>query len=227
MTKVCINPECGKAWEPRHFRPTTGEVDGRSAICDGCRYRMDTYRRLITARGFSETQAAEECRRRFDASGRSCSHCSTLLPAAFFQQGRNKCISCTREYDRLRRENIVAPMPPAQKQCTRCHKLLSAVCFVKDMTNPSGLKSHCRECHKKARSETRQSMRQVPLPAAMQPSERRCTACQQIKAHGAFYVQIGNPRGATYECKACRKFRNRMAYQTRRTGVDSPAERTA
>lgn len=55
-TKVCIHPECGVTRELRHFKPKKAEVDGLSPLCDGCRYHMDTYKRLITRRGFSVTQ---------------------------------------------------------------------------------------------------------------------------------------------------------------------------
>jgi len=59
-TKVCLNPECGKARKLRHFRPYKSEVDGLSPICDGCKYRFDTYRRLVTRvlSKMSETQWA-------------------------------------------------------------------------------------------------------------------------------------------------------------------------
>lgn len=64
------------------------------------------------------SRAAEECKRRFDVSGRGCGHCGSHLPAAFFYQGASRCISCAREYDRLRSEGILAPAPPAEQQCS-------------------------------------------------------------------------------------------------------------
>lgn len=53
-TKVCLESKCRQAWELRHFTPMKGEVDGLSPVCDGCRYRMDTYRRLVTQPGVSK-----------------------------------------------------------------------------------------------------------------------------------------------------------------------------
>lgn len=67
------------------------------------------------------------CKRPFDVSGRSCGRCEAHLPAAFFYQNSISCISCAREYHRHKSEGIVVPAPPAQKQCTRCHRTWSAI----------------------------------------------------------------------------------------------------
>jgi len=55
-TKMCINPQCGKVWELRHFKPRKNEADGLAPLCNGCKYRQDTYRRLIAYYGRSKTQ---------------------------------------------------------------------------------------------------------------------------------------------------------------------------
>jgi len=222
-TKVCIHPECGVTRELRHFKPKKAEVDGLSPLCDGCRYHMDTYKRLITRRGFSVTQATEKCKRRFDAPGRSCTRCEEHLPAAFFHQGQTICISCTRAYSALRVSLMVVPVPPAQQQCVRCQRTLPAARFHAHISASSGLCAHCKDCLRELNRESQQSIRKVPLPATMQTSVRRCTACQQVKPRSAFRKDATRANGLTYKCKACTGEYERMS-RSRQPGADSPAQ---
>mmetsp|Transcript_2916 Transcript_2916/g.8521 ORF Transcript_2916/g.8521 Transcript_2916/m.8521 type:complete len:221 (-) Transcript_2916:433-1095(-) len=188
-------------------RRRKSEVDGLSPLCDGARIACTHTGRLVTRRGLSETRAAEECKRRFDVSGRSCGHCGDHLPATFFHQGKYNCISCLREYRRLWREGHCGPYAACEQQCTRCHRTLPAVSFPKNRTAPSGFLSACKQCKEKQKKLSRESIRQGPLPAAMQSSERRCTTCQQVKVRSAFYARTASLDGFATKCKACDKMR--------------------
>jgi len=152
---------------------------------------------LITA--WRGSRAQEECNRRFDAPGRSCTRCGSSLPATFFHRGQAHCISCCRAYSKQYKEAIV-PAPPLLKQCSRCHRTLSATCFHKSFGHHTGLAAHCRECAKQVNLEHQQSMRQVPLPAAMRAADSRCTSCQLVKPRSDFpnaqRVQAELNRGA-------------------------------
>lgn len=45
-TKKC--KDCGLHLALRHFKPSVKEPGGLFSICDGCNFRINTYRRLIT-----------------------------------------------------------------------------------------------------------------------------------------------------------------------------------
>jgi len=55
-TKVCINPDCRLELELQYFSPSKSDVDGLLPLCRGCQYRIETYRRLITRYGLSESR---------------------------------------------------------------------------------------------------------------------------------------------------------------------------
>mmetsp|Transcript_7338 Transcript_7338/g.21667 ORF Transcript_7338/g.21667 Transcript_7338/m.21667 type:complete len:360 (-) Transcript_7338:235-1314(-) len=224
-TKVCLNPECGKARELRHFSPRKAEVDGLSTLCDGCRHRWATYRRLVTSSNLSKTQAKEECSRRFDVPDRSCTCCGILLPASFFYTSyKSVCISCRREYyQRYNRKRYKPDVFPTLTQCRGCFKMLSATSFFMTDSNTSGLSSHCKGCLAVLANQRRESMLQVPPPTA--PSaEKRCTRCQLVKPRSAFYKQRGRSDGAVDMCKVCGLV-TRRAWVARKTAADSHAER--
>jgi len=156
-------------------------VDGLWPICDGCRYRLGTYRQLVTKFGMSKTQAEEECRRRFDVLSHVCSRCMSRLPATFFHQGRKICISCRRVAMRQYREGIV-PDVPSIKECGTCHRKLSSTCFNTNAGMHSGLSSTCKDCNRKIKLKHSQARRKVPVPVAMQSAERRCRSCIACQA---------------------------------------------
>jgi len=128
-------------------------------------------------------RAEEQCRRWFDVSDCHCTSCSNTLPGSFFYRGQSKCISCTRAYYRLYQERLVPGALPSSKQCTNCQRTLSAASFAKSRSTASGLQSYCRMCHRVVRREQMQSWRRLPLPAALQSSERG----------GAVFASLPNP----------------------------------
>jgi len=123
VTKMCISPECGSC---------ATSSPGRPRWMASCLFATDADSALRRT-GVSSPDVAPprrrrwRCKRPFDVSGRSCGRCEAHLPAAFFYQNSISCISCAREYHRHKSEGIVVPAPPAQKQCTRCHRTWSAI----------------------------------------------------------------------------------------------------
>lgn len=75
----------------------------------------------------------------------------------------------------------------------------------------SGLHSYCRKCHAAALREGLQSWQRVPLPAVLQPSERRCASYQLVKPRSGFSRKSG-ASGIQCVCKGVR-------------AVKSPADR--
>jgi len=91
-------------------------------------------------------------------------------------------------------------------------------------TNATGLESNCQECRRNIQRASAQAMRPMPLPAATQSPERRCTACKQVKVRSAFYVDMGESRGVRYICKDCSSLKGKIWYWTRRTETDRRTE---
>lgn len=45
---------CGQLRNRRYFKACKPAVDGLMRICDGCKHRMDTFRRLVVFKGLDE-----------------------------------------------------------------------------------------------------------------------------------------------------------------------------
>lgn len=148
-------------------------------------------------------RAEDLCMRWFDQPIRKCSGCRSSLPATFFHRGKAKCISCRREENRRYRERVVPVAPPDEKQCLRCLRTQPAACFAKRADKATGLQQYCRPCSIAATHELRQLRRQVPLAAAMQAPQRRCSVCQLAKPRSAFHKDPAFSSGVRSHCKPC------------------------
>lgn len=220
MTVACRCPrQSGLTALHTHAR-CTGPACGKRASCAVGGFPFSVAHSYLVPYA---SRATEKCKRRFDAPGRSCTRCEEHLPAAFFHQGQTICISCTRAYSALRVSLMVVPVPPAQQQCVRCQRTLPAARFHAHISASSGLCAHCKDCLRELNRESQQSIRKVPLPATMQTSVRRCTACQQVKPRSAFRKDATRANGLTYKCKACTGEYERMS-RSRQPGADSPAQ---
>mmetsp|Transcript_5625 Transcript_5625/g.16065 ORF Transcript_5625/g.16065 Transcript_5625/m.16065 type:complete len:410 (-) Transcript_5625:3415-4644(-) len=212
-TKVCIAPDCGEARELRFFQPSKSAADGLWPICHGCKFRADTFRRLVTREGRSRSQAEAECKDRFDRPGATCKRCGYHLPATFFHQGQaTRCISCRREIaaQRLKRKEAqVKRDPPREKKCSRCKQVLPNIRFFPSKDTRLGLSSECRDCARESQRLRRESLVKVPFPPEVHAPEKRCTICQQVKPRSHFYRAPHMPSAVRNACKACEQERRR------------------
>lgn len=94
-------------------------------------------------------------------------------------------------------------------ECTKCKLFKDVSNFVKDNHRPSGLYAWCRDCVKEQDRERRQRSRaDIEVP-----EKRECNRCHDIKP--LTEEHFGRNRtelyGFQYECKPCKRARNKAA----------------
>jgi len=204
-TKKC--KDCGLHLALRHFKPSVKEPGGLFSICDGCNFRINTYRRLITKQKLTAAEAERECNLRFDELPRVCRLCKTRLPFTFFQGWQ--CRTCVRDYQAGYRLSRAARKVkrPRFKECTACQHVLPAAQFFSSKQDASGLLPRCKECMKRSGYQFRDRVLQVARPLQLLADTLRCWSCKVVKPRGMFYKNRGTTHGISYICKEC--FRER------------------
>jgi len=142
-TKVCSSPYCGER-DVRFFRASAAEVDGLHRRCDGCRYKIDTFKRLVRVQGMSPSEAEREWGNRFNVPDKLCKFCDCVLPARFFRKGQGRCIGCVRQYKQ--KKPATASVKVTEQECTKCRQVLPATSFHRNRATLTGLQVYCKAC---------------------------------------------------------------------------------
>jgi hypothetical protein len=144
-----------------------------------------------------------------------CIKCHRTLPAGWFHldprrsRGRKStCLACiaNKTSPASREKRLV----PQQKRCGRCQQLLDVDSFSRHRRKADGLQSFCKKCFKTVSKERKHALYHVAVPS------KRCTQCNKDKPAAAFHPEQRIVDGLFYECKDCKRIRNRHSYQQRR-----------
>lgn len=122
------------------------------------------------------------------------------------------------------------------KYCTGCLIFKKACEFGRDVSKPSGLRSRCRQCHKRSRDVTA-TVEDVPIVAAQKKIPRKparkkpvtflkvCSRCDQEKSVNEFYRDKSKEDSLASICKKCAKQAKKTSEKTFERAKSSAFER--
>ena len=87
-----------------------------------------------------------------------------------------------------------------EKLCKPCNTVKPVSAFAKDKTHSDGLRSSCRSCRNKNR--TNPNRRRI-VPIACPPGHKHCPKCATVKLHAAFGVKRQCKDGFSCYCRDC------------------------
>lgn len=150
---------------------------------------------------------------------RLCSCCQEQLPASFFRLGSAylQCRTCLTDKDKKRHGTKDYP-PIAEKECSKCSKMLPGSAFNRDKQNSTGLGSRCKACTLAQVQANAASVKAAPLLPSGALGSKVCVSCAQTKLFTEFSIQSAKSDGHQSTCKQCSITYQRLRRGTRPVG---------